>query len=422
MRSLRFVLVAVLATVVVVFGPASPAGADELDDAAAALRQDPVYNDPDAERALSEPQVEELRAAIRSGDAPVYVAVLTEQAIADAGGDPDAVPGRLGELTGLRGTYAVLAGGSFRAASNALPRGVAGDIATDAFNDHRGDGPAAVLRAFVERVQTAATGGAGGAGGSPDAVFDGSRDTRSGEGSGDSGGDGGGIGLLPILLLGGGAFAFFSMRRANKRRAQERQLLLGDQQDLRAELSVLASDVMRLEPEVVVHPEARTDYDAAVGRFQWLQAAIDAIDSDDDIPRLRRAMAEARYAMARAQAIVRGQTPPEPPEELRQPGRYGEPPVRVDDRGEPEYVGYGPGAWGGGGFFGGNGMLSGLLIGSMLGGGFGGWGHGGDGGAFERGYEAGQDDGDGFGDFGGGDFGGGDFDFGGGDVGGGDFG
>ena len=122
-------------------------------------------------------------------------------------------------------------------------------------------------------------------------------------------------------------------------------------------------------------------------------------------------MAEARYSMDRARAIIDGREPPAPPEELRQPGRHGEPAVTIDEQRQPAYVGY-PGGYSGGWFggMGGGGLFSGLLLGSLLGG-FGGWGHGGT----TIINEAGEDGGGG--DFGGGDFGGGDF--GGGDFGGG---
>ena len=55
--------------------PAQPAQ-DAVADAADALRGDPVHVDPDAERALTDAQAEELRDEIRSSDVAVFVAVL----------------------------------------------------------------------------------------------------------------------------------------------------------------------------------------------------------------------------------------------------------------------------------------------------------------------------------------------------------
>ena len=382
-----------------------------IADAAAGLRRDPVYVHPDAETILGDGDADELREAIRDGSRPIYVAVLPLEA-QDEAGSLDDLPAELGQAVGLRGTYAVVTSEGFRAGSNDLGQGVAGRLATDAFNDARDDGAPGVLMAFVERVQSADGEGASGGSGS------------GASSDGNEGSDGGGSGLLPIVLVGGAiAGGVYLMRKSNKRTQQERAVLLGDQEDLRAELSVLADDVMRLEPEVNLKPEARDDYEAGVARFKWAQVAIDGIDSPDDIPRVRRGMAEAQYAMARARAIIRGHEPPAPPPELQQQGPYGEPAVILDERRQPQYAGYEGygGGWGGGGFFGGNGLFTGLLLGHMLGGGMGwgggfGWGAGG----HDRPADVGGGWGGDGGGFGGGDWGGGG-DFGGGDVGGGDW-
>ena len=153
-----------------------------------------------------------------------------------------------------------------------------------------------------------------------------------------------------------------------------------------------------------------------MNRYRAAQAALEYADQPVDLVRVARVVAEARYLMDRARALVEGREPPPPPAELQRTGPHGEPAVTLDDRRQPAYVGY-PGGFQGG-WYGGNGLFTGLLLGSLLGGGFGGWGYGGTTIINEGGG------GDGGGDWGGGDFGGGDFgggDFGGGDFGGGDF-
>ena len=358
-----------------------------LDEAAAELRRDPVYVHPAAERSIDDGEADELRDKIRDGDEAIYVAVLPEAAEAEVGGEIGRLPRALRDAVAFQGTYIVVTGSGVRAGSDFVP---ADRIATNAFNDERENGVAAVLLAIVDQTQSHRSGGRSGSG--------------SGSGSGPSEERGGG-GLLPWLLVGGAVGGgVYLMRRSNTRRQQEQTVLVGDQEDLRAELAVLADDVMRLEPEVELQPAARDEYEAGVARFRWAQAAIDAIDSPDDVPRVRRGMAEAQYAMARARAILRGHEPPAPPPDLQQPGPYGEPAVELDERRQPVYAGYGGygGGWGGGGFFGGTGLFTGLLLGQMLGGGMGwgggfGWGSGGG----DRG------DGGGGGGFGGGDWGGG---------------
>ena len=379
----------VVAIVAVALGPSAATAGPLLDRAAEALRRDPVFVDPAAERTISPEEADRIRERIRRGGQPIFVAVLPEAAAAEAGGDPGRLAVALGEATRLRGTYAVLTGRRFRAASNALPQGMAGSLATGAFQQRSGEGPAAVLLEFVERVDD--TGGA---------VSEGRRPEVAADGSERNGADGPGL-LLPLVLVGaagGGGFLLW------RRRKQAREV--ADARDaLRPELQVLADDVLALEPQVSLHPEAQGDYEAAVSRYRAAEAALGDVRTIAHAERVRRVLSEGSYAMARARARIDGRDPPAPPPELATTGPNREPAVVVDDRGEPAYAGYG-GGWYGGGWFGGGDLLTGILIGGALGGG--GWG------GHEHGHGSeGGDGGDGGGDWG--DFGGGDFgaDFGG---------
>lgn len=393
---------------VLVAGPAAaqtqtPTATGLLDQAAAALPRDPVYEDASAELA---DQVDpgRLRDRIRSAGTPVFVAVLPGAAAQEAGGVNEAARA-LSEKVGLAGTYAVVTGRSFRAYSTSV-RG-AGTLATAAAQASDGNLQAA-LEDFIGRVGAEARGGSGGSAGS--APFDDGQD-----GSGSSGGEGGGGSMLPLVLLlgGGGAGLWYFARKRREREAERAKQDEHDRGILQAELSVLADDVMRLEPQIALHPAAADDYEAATSRFRVAQAALEHADDPIDLVRVQRVVDEGRYAMSRAKAIVDGREPPPPPAELTRPGRRGEPAVDIDDDGQPAYVGaggFGGPFYGGGWFGGGGGLLTGLFLGQMLGGGWG-WGHGG-GDVTNISHEGG-------GDWGGGDFGGGDF--GGGDFGGGDF-
>ena len=396
------VLVLVLGIVATAPGAGAQSAGPVIDRAAQSLKTDNVYVDPAAELEISDADADELRQQIRASDVPIFIAVLPATAI-DEAGDANQVPVALQTATGLAGTYAALAGNSFRSA------GPAASIATAAFQARRGDGPTAVLQEFVSRTAAAQTGGTGGA--VEPAPSNGA------EPSGDSGGSS--FPLLAILGAGGAGLFFWTRSRNRKLRAEQARAEAADRQMLQAELSVLADDVMRLEADVGIHPDARPDYDAAVNRYRAAAAALEYADEPVDLVRVERVIAEARYAMDRTRARIDGREPPPPPAELQQPGRHNEPPLEVDDRGEPVYAGGGGGFYGGGWFGGGGGgLFTGLLLGQMLGGGFGGWG----GGHYEEtNYygDSGGDGGDGGGDWGGGDFGGGDF--GGGDFGGGDF-
>ena len=142
-----------------------------------------------------------------------------------------------------------------------------------------------------------------------------------------------------------------------------------NEQVLRAELSVLADDVIRLEPQVALNEKSRDDYEAATHRYRVAQAALDYAREPVDLVRVQRVVDEANWSMARARAILEGRQPPEPPSPLQRPGPHGEPAVGVDDGHQPVYVDS-PAAFQSGWFSTGGGLFGGLLLGSMLGGGW----------------------------------------------------
>ena len=184
--------------------PAGAASSVDLEEVAGELRSNPVYVDPDAERALTEDEVEELRSAIRGADTPIYIAVLPATAADLAGGDPAEVASQLAEAVDRDGTYGVVVGDSFRAGSSELPAGQAAELATDAL-DANGDDTAAVLTDFVDRVADAAVSG----------------DGATGSGGGDGGDDGGTNWVLPVLLAGAAAVGGVLLWRRSRRRQEE---------------------------------------------------------------------------------------------------------------------------------------------------------------------------------------------------------
>lgn len=140
---------------------------------------------------------------------------------------------------------------------------------------------------------------------------------------------------------------------------------------LRAELSVLADDVLRLEPQVALREEARNDFEAATHRYRVAQAALDQTDDALDLGRVQRVVDEATWSMARARAILDGRPLPAPSSTLQRPGSHGEPAIELDDQDQPTYVGS-RASFSSGWFGTGGGLFGGLLLGSMLGG-FGSW-------------------------------------------------
>jgi hypothetical protein len=384
----RALLIAVLALALA--APAASAQ-DPVDRAAEALRSDPVYVDPDAERAITAQQADELRAAI--GDADIHVAILPA-----AAGDPDEVAPALAEAAGEPGSYGVVVGDSFRGG----PGRDAGDAADDALAAHGSESTQAVLMDFVDRVEE------------------------------DGGGGGGAGALIALGVVGAGGAALLVARRRKRQREAAEFAEVKD--NARDDLVALGDDVRALEIDVDMpgaNPEAREDYAKAVECYDRADQRWRLAREPADLEPVGAALEEGRWAMACARARLESREPPErrPPcffdprhgpsdRDVEWAPEYGEPRMvpaceadaqRVEHGDEPnaremlvdgERVpywnagrAYAPFA---GGYFGTD-LFAGMMIGTMLA----------DPPSFDGGDWSGGDWGGG--DFGGGDFGGGDF-------------
>jgi uncharacterized membrane protein YgcG len=424
------------AAALVLAGPAR--AGEQIDAAVAALRNSPVYVDPDAELAVGADDQAALRAKIdTAGAGPVYIAIVKQSAEDEAGGDPDGVLQAIHDGLGRPGTYAVVVGRHLRAGSEGvLPSGEAGRLATDALNAHRSEGVTATLLDFVDRVAQA---------------------RRQGNGGDGEPGAGGGV-LIALIVLGGGGFLVWRALRNRRRTQAELAEVKAAAHD---DLIALADDVQKLEEPVESNPAAKREYEQALADYDKATHSYDRAMRPKELEGVATALEEGRYHMAVAEALVEGRDAPErrPPcffdprhgpstrdVEWAPPGGAPrqvpacEADAQLVERGrEPasrEVVAGGRtvpywnappyfGPWAGGYFmpFGGVGFLSGLFLGELLGGAYGGWGYGswagsGAPGGFGSWGDSGGSSGD-FGggmDFGGGDFGGGDFGGGGGDF------
>jgi hypothetical protein len=412
---------AVLLGAVVLLATAAPAVADPVGDAARALRSDPVYQDPSAERAVSRSDLNALRREIDGTGKPIFIAILPASA-----GAPDGVVVDVGRGTGRAGTYGVVTGNSFRAASSIERPGTAAAESRAAFLAHRDEGVTAVLEDFVRR--TAQPGVQG----------------PSGDGGGGDGSGGGGFPLVAILLLGGGALlAVRAVSRGRRRRAEAGAQFADVKRTAEQDVAAIADDITELDDDVEAAgapPRAKEAYLRALDHYQRADGELNRARTVPELRTVAETAADGRYEMAVARALLEGRTPPErrPPcffdprhgpsvqdvEYAPPGGRPRDVPVcracavRLADGEEPDArtevlggraVPYWAAPMGGyyGGAFGGfgAGLLGGLLVGSMF---------------DDVAYGAGDWGGDPGGGFGGGGFGGGDF--GGGDFGGGDFG
>ena len=424
-------LAVVLGAVAALALPAA-ASADAIGTAAAALQSSPVYVAPQARSELSAADAAKLRQAISGSAEPIYIAVLPASAASAAGGSPDAVVRALHDDLGRAGTYAVVVGNHFRAASTDMH---VSNLADEAFAAHHSEGVAATLLDFVRRVRTQAAGGGGGGGG--------------GGGSGSSG-----AWIVGVVI---GAVLLFIVVSRFARRRRETEELAEVRDAAREDLVALAEDVSRLEHAVEGNRAAEEEYRHALESYERASRAFDRARSPSDMRKVAQELEVGRYAMTAAAARVEGREPPprRPPcffdprhgpstrdvdwappggtprsvpaceADAQRVGRGEEPESRqvlAGGRAVPYWAAppyFGPFS---GGFFGGfGGFLPGFFLGEALSGGFG-WG-----GPAYGGYD--DYNRAGVGDFGSGDVGGGDFgsgdvgggDFGGGDGGGGDF-
>jgi hypothetical protein len=312
----RLLLAAVLALLV---APAAAHAGPIIDRAVTCLDSQPVCVDPAVRRQLSGAEADALAQKIRSaGAGPVFVAVLPEAAKAEAGGTAADVVRVIHRELGRTGTYAVVAGGSFRAGTTSGFR--AGPLADAAFAEHSSEGLAPVLTDFVDRVGEAREGGGG------------SAEPASGGGGGDGGSSGLAVGLLALVGLGGGA-VYLNGRR--QRRLREERELAEVKHVARDDLVALGDDIRALDLDVEIpgaDPAAKAEYGRAVELYDRANQGFEAARRPEDLAPVTQALEEARWAMSSARARMNGEQPPERRPPCFFDPRHGRPPATWSGR------------------------------------------------------------------------------------------
>jgi len=278
------VLAALLAPVL----GAEPASAGRfVDRTVTALRSGPIYVDPHAEYKPYRSEVQELRRRIRSSHAgPLHVAVLPARAAKEGGGSARALAGVLRRRLGRQGTYAVVAGADFGAASSDLPPGEAERLARAAYSAHRDQGVGPTLLDFVDRVG----------------------DAKSGRSPG--GGGGGGIptgAVVAILAAVAAVAALGALVRRRRRTAAVRPV----RRAARDDLASFAADARELEP-AAASPAAAAAYGAALDAYERAEHACDRSRSPEDLRAVASALARGRNDLARARALLAADAAPAP--------------------------------------------------------------------------------------------------------------
>ncbi|MBA4866117.1 hypothetical protein H1V43_33310 [Streptomyces sp. PSKA54] len=441
LRGPALVLAAAVLAVLSVSAPSAQAATD-VGTVAEALRDNPVYVDPDASGLLPSGAADDLAKKIKDADKPVFVAVLPE------GFPTDNLFQNLRTETGITGLYAIRLGDGFdaRADSSVLSRDAVQNLVTSV----QGEDATTQLNDFVDNAVR-------NMGGSAPASW------------GDTG-DGVSTGALigvGAAIVAGGSGAYVIARRNRRRREEEQRAALDKLSVVVDEdITAFGEELDRLDfhpAEPGADDAMRADYERALDSYEKAKSLMAAAQRPEEVRGVTQALDDGRFALARLGARREGRPLPErrPPcffdprhgpsvtDMLWAPqdGAEREVPVcaadaaRLKDGAEPmvrevetdagrrPYWEAGPayGPWAGG-YFGG-GLLPGLLVGTLLGnlmagpayaasygagyGDFGadaGYGGGDVSGAdFESGDFGGGFGGGGFGDggFGGGDFGGG---------------
>jgi hypothetical protein len=265
-------------------GSAAAHSALVISRAANALKQDTVWVDPAAIPSITPAEADELRRGIREAGGGLAVAVMPADALHEARTAEDVLR-ELARRVGRSGTYVVVVGGQFRAASSAGPeRARVPGLADEAFREHSDEGLGPTLIAFVDAV-----GGARGRGGD------------------------GGLGAGAVGLLAAGVAAAIGLLALGRRRRRADQLARV-KEVAEEDLLALGDEIRALDLDVEmpnVDPRAREDYGLALGAYERASGAFARARAPRDLEAVSSALEEGRFAMVSARARLEGREPPE---------------------------------------------------------------------------------------------------------------
>ncbi|MFI9294776.1 hypothetical protein [Streptomyces gardneri] len=415
--------------------PSVGARASGISDAAAALKQGPVYVDPGAAAQLSQADADALAQKIKDADKPLFMAVLP----ANAEFPPEDLFQNLRTQTGITGLYAVRLGDGFdaKADSSVMSQQAVQNLVTSVRQP--GVDAATELNNFADQALP---------------TLRGSAPASWGTAGADSGVPVAGLVTLGavVAVSGGAAYAVVRRKRLRKE-AEERDALDKLRVVVDEDITAFGEELERLDfhpAEPGADDAKRGDYERALDSYDKAKSLMASAAHPHDVRGVTQALDDGRFSLALLAARRESRPLPErrapcffdPRHGLSTEDRTWTPagsaarqvPVcaadaaRLDDGLDPlartvdtdagrrPYWEAGPayGPWAGG-YFGG-GLLPGLLVGTMLGSALSTPAYASEygGGEFQGGDFSGAE-------FSGSDFGGGDFG-GGGGFGGGDFG
>ncbi|MFC9592222.1 hypothetical protein ACFTUC_20835 [Streptomyces sp. NPDC056944] len=369
-----------------VLAPTAGARATGVSDAAAALKQGPVYVDPGAAGQLSKADADALAQKIKNADKPLLVAVLP----ANAQFPPENLFQNLRTQTGITGLYAIRLGNGFdaRADRSVMSRDAVDNLVTSVRQP--GADAATELNNFVDQALPTLRGHA---------------PASWGAAGTDSGVPVAGLVTLGAVVVAGGAGAYAVVRRNRLRKeAEERAALDRLRVVVDEDITAFGEELERLDfhpAERGADDAMRGDYERALDSYDRAKSLMGAVTRPHEVRGVTEALEDGRFSLAVLAARRESRPLPE-----RRPPCFFDPrhgpaaddrtwtpaggaprqvPVcaadaaRLDDGLDPvartvdtdtgrrPYWEAGPayGPWAGG-YFGG-GMLPGLLVGTMLG-------------------------------------------------------
>ncbi|WP_107501679.1 hypothetical protein, partial [Streptomyces viridosporus] len=292
-RTLIRLLIAPMAAVLAVLTAGAPGAqaATDLSTVARALRESPVYVDPEATDILSKSDAEALADKIEDADKPVFVAVLP------ANYPTENLFRNLRTETGVTGLYGIRLGNEF---------------------DARADS-SVLSRQGVQNLVTAAQGAGDAKAQLNDFVDDALRNLGGSAPSSWSGGSGGvpvgGLITVGTLLAAGGA-GVYAVSRRNRRRHQEEQRAALEK--LRVvvdeDITAFGEELDRLDfhpAEPGADDAMRADYAHALDAYEQSKRLMAEARRPEDVRGVTQAVEDGRFALARLAARREGRPLPE---------------------------------------------------------------------------------------------------------------
>ncbi|MGW4705564.1 hypothetical protein, partial [Streptomyces sp. NPDC004285] len=263
--------------------PSAGARATGVPDAAAALKQGPVYVDPGAAGQLSTADAKALAQKIKDADKPLFVAVLP----ANAQFPPQGLIDNLRAQTGIAGLYAVRLGDRFDAGSD---RAVMSPAAVDNLvTSVRAPGvdAATELNNFVDQALPALRGHAPAAWGA------------TGQ---DSGVPVAGLVTLGAVVVAAGAGAYAVVRRNRLRKeAEERAALDRLRVVVDEDITAFGEELERLDfhpAERGADDAMRGDYERALDSYDRAKSLMGAVTRPHEVRGVTEALEDGRFSLA----------------------------------------------------------------------------------------------------------------------------